>query len=71
MLIRMGSAVVDMETEFKNNYFVLFFFPMDFKVDSTKILSFNEHLEEFCDIVGVTSDSPLSSQSVDEQGCLG
>jgi alkyl hydroperoxide reductase subunit AhpC len=55
--------VVDMEleTEFKNNYFVLFFFPMDFKVDSS---SFNKHLEEFtknhCDIVGVTSDSPLA-----------
>jgi alkyl hydroperoxide reductase subunit AhpC len=58
------SAVVDVETEFKNNYFVLFFFPMDFKVDSSKILSFKEHLEEFtknhCDIVGVTSDSPLA-----------
>ena len=39
--------VVDMETDFKNNYFVLFFFPMDFKVDSSKVLSFNEHLEEF------------------------
>ena len=39
--------VVDMETDFKNNYFVLFFFPMDFKVDSSKIPSFNEHLEEF------------------------
>ena len=56
--------VVDMETEFKNNYFVLFFFPMDFKVDSSEVLSFKEHLEEFtknhCEIVGVTSDSPLA-----------
>jgi alkyl hydroperoxide reductase subunit AhpC len=50
-----------METEFKNNYFVLFFF----KVDSSKVLSFNEHLEKFtknhCYIVGVTSGhSPLA-----------
>ena len=56
--------VVDMETEFKNNYFVLFFFPMDFKVGSSKVLSFKEHLQEFtknhCEIVGVTSDSPLA-----------
>ena len=53
-----------METEFKNNYFVLFFFPMDFKVDSSEVLSFKEHLEEFtknhCQIVGVTSDSPVA-----------
>jgi alkyl hydroperoxide reductase subunit AhpC len=64
-------------TEFKNNYFVPFFFPMDFKVDSSKILSFNEHLEEFtknhCDIVGVTSNSPLAvnwwiSKDVDRGG---
>ena len=57
-------VVVDMETEFKNNYFVLFFFPMDFKVGSSKVLSFKEHLQEFtknhCEIVGVTSDSPLA-----------
>ena len=39
--------VVDMETEFRNNYFVLFFFPKDFKVDSSEVLSFKEHLEEF------------------------
>ena len=56
--------VVDMETEFRNNYFVLFFFTMDFKVDSSEILSFKEHLEEFtknhCEIVGVTSDSLLA-----------
>ena len=32
--------VVDMETEFKNNYFVLFFFPLDFEVDSSEVLSF-------------------------------
>jgi len=53
---------VDMKTEFENNYFVLFFFPMDFKVDSSEVLSFKEHLDEFtkenCEIVGVTSDSP-------------
>ena len=53
---------VDMEAEFKDNYFVLFFFPMDFKVDSPEILSFKEHLEEFaknhCEVIGVTSDSP-------------
>ena len=56
--------VVDMETEFKNNYFVLFFFPMDFKVDSSEVLRVKEYLEEFtknhCEIVGVTSDSPLA-----------
>jgi peroxiredoxin (alkyl hydroperoxide reductase subunit C) len=53
-----------METEFKNNYFVLFFFPMDFKVDSSEALSFKEHLEEFTknhyEIVEVTSDRPLA-----------
>jgi hypothetical protein len=56
--------VVDMETEFKNNYFMLFLFPMDFMVDSSEVLSFKEHLEEFtknhCEIDGVTSDSPLA-----------
>ena len=56
--------MVDMETEFKNNYFVLFFFPMDFKVDSSEVLSFKEHLEEFTknhyEIVEVTSDRPLA-----------
>ena len=56
--------VVDMENELRNNYFVLFFFSMDFKVDSSEALSFKEHLEEFtknhCEIVGVTSDSSLA-----------
>ena len=56
--------VMDMETELRNNYFVLFFFSMDFKVDSSEVLSFKEHLEEFtknhCEIVGVTSDSSLA-----------
>ena len=54
--------IVDMETDMKNNYFVLFFFPMDFRVDSSEVISFKEHLDEFtdnhCEIVGVTSDSP-------------
>jgi len=54
--------MVNMKTEFENNYFVLFFFPMDFKVDSSEVLSFKEHIAEFtkenCEIVGVTSDSP-------------
>ena len=53
---------VDMKTEFEDNYFVLFFFPMDFKVDSSEVLSYKEHLDEFaenhCEIVGVTSDNP-------------
>jgi peroxiredoxin len=61
--------VVDMETDFKNNYFVLFFFPMDFKVDSSEVLSFKEYLEEFtknhCEIVGVTSDSPPPCREMD------
>jgi alkyl hydroperoxide reductase subunit AhpC len=36
-----------METEFKNDYFVLFFFHKDFNVESSEVLSFKEHLEEF------------------------
>ena len=56
--------VVDMEAEFKDTYLVLFFFPMDFKVDSSEVLSFKKHLDEFtennCEIVGVTSDNPLA-----------
>ena len=55
---------VYMEIEFKDYYFVIFFFPMDFKVDSSEILSFKEHIADFsknnCKIVGVTSDSPLA-----------
>ena len=35
--------VVDMETEFKNNLSLLFFFPIDFKVDSFEVLSFKKH----------------------------
>ena len=34
--------VVDKETEFKDNYFMLFFFPMDFRVDSSQLLSLKE-----------------------------
>ena len=54
--------VLDMETEFEEKFFVLFFFPMDFKVVSSEVLSFKEHLDEFakysCEIVGVTSEDP-------------
>lgn len=48
--------------ELKNTYFVLFFFPMDFKVDSSEVLAFNEKLDEFkkrnIKVIGVTHDSP-------------
>merc|ERR1719233_2220068 len=66
-----------MKTEFEDNYFVLFFFPMDFKVDSSEVLSFKEHLDEFsannCEIVGVTSDSPWAVKRwiVKEPSCGG
>ena len=68
---------VDMETDFEDNYFVLFFFPMDFKVDSSEVLSFKEHLDAFtenhCKIVGVTSDSPLAVKRwiIKEPSCGG
>merc|ERR1719233_1185483 len=66
-----------MKTEFEDNYFVLFFFPMDFKVDSSEVLSFKEHLDEFsannCEIVGVTSDSPWAVKRwiIKEPSCGG
>ena len=48
--------VMDMEVGF-----VLIFFHLDFKVDTSEVLSFKEHLEEFsknhCEIVRVTIDS--------------
>ena len=68
---------IDMKTEFEDNYFVLFFFPMDFKVDSSEVLSFKEHLDEFannnCEIVGVTSDSPWAVKRwiIKEPSCGG
>ena len=67
----------DMKTEFEDNYFVLFFFPMDFKVDSSEVLSFKEHLDEFteshCDIIGVTSDNPWAVKRwiIKEPSCGG
>ena len=58
--------IVDMVTAMKNNYFVFFFFPMDFRVDSSEVISFKEHLDEFTDnhyeIVGVTSDATVLGQ---------
>ena len=54
----------DVKKEFVGRYLVLFFFPMDFKVDSAEVLAFKANLEEFekeqCSIVGVTSDGPLA-----------
>ena len=74
-----GTSIrtIDMKTEFEDNYFVLFFFPMDFKVDSSEVLSFKEHLDEFsannCEVVGVTSDSPWAVKRwiIKEPSCGG
>ena len=48
--------------ECHNSYFVLFFFPMDFRVDSSEVLAFASALPKFEEnrtkIVGVTQDSP-------------
>merc|ERR1719312_1405502 len=66
-----------MKTEFEDNYFVLFFFPIDFKVDSSEVLSFKEHLDEFteshCEIIGVTSDNPWAVKRwiIKEPSCGG
>ena len=74
-----------METEFKNNYYLLLFFPMDFKVDSSEVRSFKKHLlglEEFtknhCDIVemsmGLSRDIGATARapsSLTGQGLLG
>jgi len=65
----------NMDLEFKDTYFVCFFFPMDFKVDSSEVLAFKENLEEFskmhCKIVGVTSDSPFAIKRWISKGVSG
>ena len=54
----------DLKAELEGHYFVIFFFPMDFTVDSEEICSFKASLEGFsaekCDVLGVTADSPLA-----------
>ena len=51
-----------LSSELKNTYFVLFFFPMDFKADSSEVLAFSQALPEFkkrhIKVIGVTHDSP-------------
>ena len=47
--------MVDMETEFKNNYSLLLFFLMDFK---KHLLGLEEFTKNHCEIVGV--NSPLA-----------
>merc|ERR1712212_595875 len=48
--------------ELNNTYFILFFFPMDFKVDSSEVLQFSSKQKLFKEnriaVVGVTQDSP-------------
>ena len=70
--------MVDMETEFKNNYSLLLFFPMDFMVDSSEVRSFKEHtlgLEEFtknhCEIVGVNSPLAVKRLISEDVSCGG
>ena len=50
--------------EFENKYLVIFFFPLGLQTDSEEVLSFSGYLEEFlpldCNVVGVTSESPLA-----------
>lgn len=52
----------NLEKECKDKYFVLFFFPMDFKADSSEILAFDAMIDKFKDnntrVFGVTQDSP-------------
>ena len=53
----------DMVEHCKNNYFVLFFFPMDFRCDSSEVLAFSDRFKEFeanhIRVLGVTHDSPF------------
>jgi len=48
--------------ECHNTYFVLFFFPMDFKCDSSEVRAFTRLMPQFTEnhtkVVGVTQDSP-------------
>lgn len=50
--------------EFTNSYIVLFFLPMDFKVDATEVLAFSSKLDRFqankTKVVGVTQDNPFT-----------
>jgi len=51
-------------TNFGNNYVVLFFFPMDRSVDYSELMALKENLGKFeennCQVVGVTSDSLIA-----------
>ena len=39
--------IFDLETEFENEYFVIFFLPMDFTVDSAEVCAFAETRTQF------------------------
>ena len=52
----------NLERELNESYFVLFFFPMDFRVDASEVLSFSSKLSEFLEnriiVLGATQDNP-------------
>ena len=54
--------VFDLETEFHDQYFIIFFFPMDFTIDSQEVTSFSKFLSEFaaenCQVFVPASRSP-------------
>merc|ERR1719239_87131 len=60
--------------ECHNTYFVLFFFPMDFKCDSSEVRAFTRLMPQFTEnhtkVVGVTQDSPyvVRQWTVKEEG---
>jgi len=54
--------------DFKKNYVVLIFFPMDSSVDHSELMAYKENMENFvendCQVVGVTSESLVTIENL-------